>query len=307
MLMNESNPRQVFSNLSDGQEVASTVEQDSRTERENEIINFLREFDKEERRNVFRNLTENIRRENPQTNDAVWAIIDGNYTRADNIGCGINQESMHEYAEAYFRDKANRSEDAADAAVYREIEYSSHDMAVYRAIIKSFLYVDQITNKRHYDSGVPITSDELTMDSSLLGDIKEREFSDETVKKLKKLVAMTKQLIPELKQTFKEKVAVLQAHEQYFPLDVAKKQSMLATGVASPDVGNRWKDALDSMEEWTGALETALESNDPELMHEALSEFMDKFTKAEALLESSHYYATMCKLRDVDKKNMETK
>lgn len=301
--MNESNPRQVFTSISDEQNSGHAIENGAHTERENEIVNFLRDFDRDQRRSVFNNLTESIRRENPQTNDAVWSIIDGNYTRADNIGCGINQESMHEYAEAYYRDQANRSEDPADAAVYREIEYSSHDMAVYRAVIKSFLYVDQMTNKRHYTSGVPISIDELTMDSSLLGDIKEREFSDETVKKLKKLVAMTKQLIPELQQTFNEKVAVLQAHEQYFlPLGEDKKKSMLETGVASPDVGKRWKDALDSMEEWTSALESALEANDPQLMHQALTEFMDKFTKAEALLESSHYYATMSKLRDLDKK-----
>lgn len=226
----------------------------------------------------------------------VFTQIAGEYSRADNIFCGINGEADHKVVSQYLREEATGADgDMKDVLSW--LAAKGDELAGHRGIVKGFLILDQLTDPKNYEDGRIVDEDTGFFNSSL-GDIDSRVLPDAARSGIVNKISETRGTIASWKDE-REKYASMGKDLMSFinPRNPESVSPIVENGTRSDGPGQKWREAADSAEDWTQSTSGVIGEGDPQKIGGTMLEYMDKLTGAQAILESQYYHVGVGLLR----------
>ncbi len=220
------------------------------------------------------------------------------YTRADNVFCGMRGESTAQAISDFLIVYANTLE--KDSEHRKTVEFLSNlgeRLAQFRQSIKEMIMLDQLTNKLVYSR----SEDDSFFESSI-DEIKERFFDQNIRNRWRaKLTAFLADIV-QMNNFYK---ALQSSGKQILPQThlSGKMQEVIQGGCLRPEVSRKWANSFEHLETKTRSLLAFFNDNDndAELTSE-LSSFMEIVTEAEAVLEYQYYIIGYFLLNKSEKK-----
>ena len=226
----------------------------------------------------------------------VFTQIVGEYSRADNIFCGINGEADHKVVSQYLRGEAATADgDTRDVLTW--LADKGEELAAHRGVVKDFLIVDQLTDPRNYEEGRVVDEDTGFFNSSL-GDIDTRVLPETAKSGIVRRISETRGRILSWKEERGTYAAMGKELLPFInPRNPESVSPVVENGTRSDGPGQKWREATDSAEAWTQSTSVAISEGDSQKAGGALLDFMNKLTGAEAILESQYYHVGVGLLR----------
>lgn len=230
----------------------------------------------------------------------VFEEIVGQYSRADNIGCGINGEADHEVVAQYLREESETAKgDMKD--ILNWLAVRGQDLATYRRIVKDFLVLDQLTDPINYGDDRIVDENTTTGFRSSIREIDSRVLPARVKDNIMKRISETSGVISSWRE---ERAAYAVIGRELLPFINPKNPEaanpVIENGAPDDDnVGQRWRAAIDSTEVWTQNTSKTIDEGELGKVGDAMLEFMDRLTEAEAVLESQYYHVGVALLRSI--------
>lgn len=233
----------------------------------------------------------------------VFTQIVGEYSRADNIFCGINGEADHRVVAGYLRQEAmTEVGDTKDVLAW--LATKGDELADHRGVVKDFLILDQLTDPKNYEEGRVVDEDTGFFNSSL-GDIDTRVLPEVAKNGIVGRISETSAQVASWKQQ-RSTYATMGAEllPLVNPRNPESMRPVVENGTRSDGPGNGWREAMDSAEAWIQSTSGIINEGDLQKAGGAMLGFMDKLTGAQAILESQYYHVGVGLLRSAASRNL---
>lgn len=233
----------------------------------------------------------------------VFSQIAGEYSRADNIFCGINGEADHQALAYYLRTCSQRSEQPHIKAALGWLAEQGEKLAASRRIVKDFLILDQLTDPLNYRRTVD--KDTPFFNSSLF-DIDSRVMPTSVRNKFLSKIKDSEEAIRSWES---ERQQYAQLGRQLLPfinpLHPESYKIAVETGCRNRQTGEYWLESISNPDDWISKLKELLSADrTSDQLNEGLNRFMDRLTAAQAVLEAQYFYIGMGLIRAAVNKNL---
>ncbi len=238
----------------------------------------------------------------------VFAEIQGEYSRADNPGCGINGEADHLVVAEYLQTVATSETDKIRSAILAWLSKKNIDLARSRSCVKDFLLIDQLTNKFLFSFR---GDNDLEMNMgvySSLGDISDRTLSHFADGKLMDRLQSIIQEVRSWQVLSQEFVQIAgELSGGLLPDNWLKRLS--DNFLVEQESENEWailKTSLDNPEGWMQdliqfqATADIAQDKSPVEFSKAMEKFMNGLTAAQFIIETQYFYLGMGLIRSMN-------
>lgn len=224
------------------------------------------------------------------TADRIFIEIVGEYSRADNVGCGINGTADHEVMAEYLVQAAEKETRPHMQLALSWVADQNSRLADARRMVRDFLVLDQLTDPDNYDPGTSRWETSSFFKSSLDNEIGDRVVTPELKGILRESVTDNQSTIQSWADQQRRVTDIGMGVASYiFPKDMRLSYEYVEglTGVTAQP----WRESLTTADAWTNDAVTALgaEETGSVQMGEAMTNFMTHLTGMEAVLERQHF------------------